>query len=207
MNSKAIEEYKARLHLTSRQRELLIGMILGDAHLEKPSMRPVARLKIEHATRQMEYVQWKYSEWREWILTPPRIRNKKNRLGTTSNNVGFTTVSHSELETYRSWFYDGRRKKVPSNLFLSPLSLAVWFMDDGSRKSRECRGLYLNTQAYSPAEIEILQVVLQRDLSVHTTVRRQSDGLQIYVPSDEVPHFVHIVQPYMIATMRYKLPG
>lgn len=207
MNSKAIEEYKAQLHLTPRQHELLVGMLLGDAHLESQSARPVARLKVEHAVGQMEYALWKYSEWQAWVLTPPQVRSKHNRLGTVSSNVWFTTVSHPELEAYRAWFYDGRRKRVLSNLALSPLSLAVWFMDDGSRKSRECRGLYLNTQAYLPEEIRLLQTVLDRDLGIHTTVRRQSDGTQIYIPSREVPHFAQIVRPYIVDAMRHKLPS
>jgi len=206
MNSKAIEKYKAQLHLTARQHELLIGMLLGDAHLERQSAQPVARLKVEHAVSQMEYVQWKYTEWREWVLTPPQVRKRWNRLGTVSSNVWFTTVSHPELEKYRNWFYDGHRKKVPSNLTLSPFSLAVWFMDDGSRKSRECRGLYLNTQAYQCDEAEWLREILKRDLGIVTTLRQQSDGLQIYVPADQVSRFVQIVQPYVIQVMRYKLP-
>jgi len=206
MNSKAIREYKAQLHLTLRQRELLIGMLLGDAHLECQSAQSVARLKVEHSVNQMEYVQWKYSEWQEWVLTPPQVKRKWNRLGTVSNNVWFTTVSHAELETYRAWFYDGHRKKVPSNLTLSSLSLAIWFMDDGSRKSRECRGLYLNTQAYRSEEVEILQQVLKNSLGIGTTIRQQSDGLQIYVPAGEVTRFAQIVQPHMIEAMHYKLP-
>lgn len=207
MNSKAIEEYKAQLHLTPHQRELLVGMLLGDAHLERQSAQSVARLKVEHAVSQMEYVLWKYSEWQEWVLTPPQVKQKRNRLGTVSSNVWFTTVSHPELETYRAWFYDGRRKRVPSDLMLSPLSLAVWFMDDGSRKSHECRGLYLNTQAYAPEEIALLQEILARDLGIHTTARRQSDGLQIYISSGEISRFMQIVQPHVVEAMRYKLPG
>ena len=206
MNSKAIKEYKAQLHLTSRQHEILVGTLLGDAHLERQSAQFVARLKVEHAVSQMEYVQWKYSEWREWVLTPPQIKKKPNRLGTVSSNVWFTTVSHSEFETYRASFYDGHRKRIPSGLKLSALALAVWFMDDGSRKSRECRGLYLNTQSYRSEEIESLQEILKRSFEINTSVRQQSDGLQIYIPAGEASRFAQIVQPYMIQAMCYKLP-
>lgn len=206
MNSNAIKEYKAQLRLTSRQHELLVGMLLGDAHLERQSGQPVARLKVEHAVSQMEYVQWKYSEWREWVLTPPQTKEKSNRLGTVSNNEWFTTVSHAEFETYRAWFYDGNRKRIPPDLTLSALGLAVWFMDDGSRKSRECRGLYLNTQSFRSEEIETLREILKLDFGVGTSTRQQSDGLQIYIPSSETFRFAQIVQPYMIETMYYKLP-
>ena len=45
-----------------------------------------------------------------------------------------------ELESFRKRFYEDRRKVVPEDLTLTSLSMAVWFMDDGSRKSSQCRG-------------------------------------------------------------------
>ena len=97
MNTRAIARLKQELFLTSRQREILVGLLLGDGHLEKQNAQGWARLKVEHSVRQIEYVTWKYSEWSSWVLTPPASRLKGNRLGTQSINVGFATVSHSEL--------------------------------------------------------------------------------------------------------------
>src|SRR2546421_7696952 len=187
MNTRAIARLKEELVLTSRQREILVGLLLGDGHLER-NAKGWARLKIEHSIRQSEYVAWKYSEWTDWVLTPPAFRLKGNRLGTQSMNVGFATVSHPELGEFRKRFYE-RRKCVPADLILTPLALAVWFMDDGSRKSQACRGLYLNTQAFLPAEVTMLQWFLERDFSIRTGLRLQSDGLQLYIPSAEVECF------------------
>ena len=52
-------------------------------------------------------------------------------------NVGFSTLSHIELEEVRKSFYVNRRKVIPEDLGLTPLAMAVWFMDDGSRKSNQ----------------------------------------------------------------------
>jgi hypothetical protein len=79
-------------------------------------------------------------------------------------------------------FYEDRRKVVPADLELTPVSMAVWFMDDGSRKSSQCRGLYLNTHSFTAQEVDLLRAVMRRDVGVDTSVRQQSDGLQIYVP-------------------------
>ena len=205
MNTKAIARLKEGLSLTGRQREILIGLLLGDGHLERMNARGWARLKVEHSIRQSEYVYWKYSEWAGWVLTPPAPRFKDNRLGTMSTNIGFATVSHPELGAFQRLFYAGR-KQVPANLTLTPLSLAVWFMDDGSRKSHACRGLYLNTQAFRPDEVAKLQWCLARDFSIRTSIRLQRDGQQIYVPSSEVDRLAEVVDPHMIQGMRYKLP-
>ena len=207
MNTLALRAYKAELRMTDRQRELPDGMLLGDAHLERQRGALLARLKVEHSVSQSAYVDWKYQEWRHWVRTPPKERVRANRLGTTSVNVGFATLSHDELEAVRVRYYRDGRKVVPEDLELTPLSMAVWFMDDGSRKSNQCRGLYLNTQNYTAEEVELLRAVMRRDVCVGTSVRQQRDGLQIYVPSSSVTDLISFISACVLPCMRYKLPG
>jgi hypothetical protein len=207
MNTLALRNYKASLTMTERQRQFLDGTLLGDAHLERQRGALSARLKIEHSVAQSAYVEWKFAEWREWVRTPPRKRSRRNRLGTVSTNIGFTTLSHVEFEEFRQRFYRDRRKVVPEDLELTPLSMAVWFMDDGSRKSSQCRGLYLNTQSFTGSEVELLRSVIRRDVGVETSVRQQPDGLQIYVPSPSVADLTAYMSGEMLPSMRYKLSG
>ena len=207
MNTLALRERKASLRLTARQEKILEGMLLGDGHLERQRGALSARLKIEHSAAQATYVAWKYIEWRDWVRTPPKEKLKKNRLGTTSVNVGFSTLSHRELEAVRQRFYPDGRKIVPEDLELNSLNVAVWFMDDGSKKSSQCRGIYFNTQSYTVEEVELLQRLLRRDVGVETSVRQQRDGLQIYVPSPSVTGLLSFISAYVLPCMRYKLPG
>jgi hypothetical protein len=207
MNTLALRNYKASLTMTERQKQLLEGMLLGDAHLERQKGALSARLKVEHSVRQSVFVDWKFSEWRHWVRTPPRERIRQNRLGTVSTNRGFTTLSHVEFEEFRLRFYRNGRKVVPSDLDLTPVSMAVWFMDDGSRKSNQCRGLYLNTQSFSISEVNLLRSLMRSAVGVETSVRHQSDGLQIYVPSPSVTDLITYIYDEMIPSMRYKLPG
>lgn len=207
MNTLELRKQKASLTMTDRQKQILVGMLLGDAHLERQQGALTARLKIEHSVTQTAYVVWKYREWREWVRTPPKARVRRNRLGTSSANIGFTTLSHVELERFRLAFYQDRRKVIPTDLRLTPLSMAVWFMDDGSRKSSQCRGLYLNTQSFTAAEVDLLQEVIDRDVEVKTTVRKQRDGLQIYVPASSTPALAAFITREMLPSMRYKLSG
>jgi hypothetical protein len=207
MNTVALRHYKASLEMSERQKQILIGLLLGDGHLERQSGAVLARLKIEHSVAQSAYVDWKFQEWRDWVRTPPRTRTRRNRIGTTSLNVGFSTLSHVELEWFRLRFYVNHRKVVPKDLELSALSMAVWFMDDGSRKSNQCRGLYLNTQSFTEGEVELLRSVIRRDVGVETSVRKQKDGLQIYIPSSSVTELILYMHSEILPSMRYKLPG
>jgi hypothetical protein len=205
MNTLALRKQKALLTMTERQEQTLIGMLLGDAHLERQRGAVMARLKIEHSVAQAAYVAWKYREWRDWVRTPPRARVRHNRLGTVSTNIGFSTLSHVELERFRLRFYQDHRKVIPEDLELTPLSMAVWFMDDGSRKSSQCRGLYLNTQSFTEPEVRLLQAVILRDVGVETTVRRQRDGLQIYIPAPSASGMTAYITKHILPSMRYKL--
>ena len=45
------------LELSKRQQEILIGCILGDAHI-----RPIGKIWIEQSVKQREYMEWKYNE-------------------------------------------------------------------------------------------------------------------------------------------------
>ncbi|OHA43116.1 MAG: hypothetical protein A3G03_02380 [Candidatus Taylorbacteria bacterium RIFCSPLOWO2_12_FULL_44_15c] len=45
------------LSLSSRQRDILIGSVLGDAYIA-----PWGKIRIEHSVKQSEYVYWKYAE-------------------------------------------------------------------------------------------------------------------------------------------------
>jgi hypothetical protein len=205
MNTLALRKQKASLAMTDRQKQILVGMLLGDAHLERQAGALTARLKIEHSITQKAYVDWKYVEWRDWVRTPPKARVRHNRLGTSSTNVGFTTLSHVELEEFRLKFYRDRRKVIPEDIELTPLTMAVWFMDDGSKKSSQCRGLYLNTRSFTQAEVVLLQDVMRRDVGVGTTVRQQREGLQIYVPAPSAPTLTAFITREMLPSMRYKL--
>lgn len=207
MNTLALREYKASLTLSSRQKEILDGLLLGDGHLERQRGALSARLKIEHARTQAEYVAWKYAEWRDWVRTPPRERQRRNRLGSESTNVGFSTLSHPELERFRLRYYMDGRKTVPLDLSLTRLTAAVWFMDDGSKKSSQCRGLLLNTQSFTATEVDLLRSMILRDIGVETSARKQSDGLQIYVPSPSVAEFTAYIADQVLPCMMYKLSG
>lgn len=205
MNTLELRKQKSFLTMTDRQKQILVGMLLGDAHLERQKGALTARLKIEHSSAQEAYVFWKYREWRDWVRTPPKPRIRRNRLGTFSTDIGFTTLSHVEFERFRLAFYRDRRKVVPGDLRLTSVSMAVWFMDDGSRKSSQCRGLYLNTQSFTEAEVSFLQEVMRRDVGVQTTVRKQRDGLQIYVPAPSAPILAANITRELLPSMRYKL--
>jgi hypothetical protein len=204
VNTIALREYKTTLTLSETQCEVLIGTLLGDGHLEL--RRREASLKIEQSAAQEAYVQWKYEVFSEWVRKPPKLKVVfDKRTQRVYRKWWFNTLSHQELTEYHRAFYDSRRKRVPLNIALTPRSLAVWFMDDGSRKSHECKGVYFNTQAFDADDLRILQKKLSDTFGIQTTLRGQRVGTQIYVPAEYVTILADVVTPYLVPCMQYKI--
>lgn len=206
MRSKAIEEYKKILILSSRQREILTGLLLGDGHLETQNGGRTYRLKVEQAVRKKEYVDWLFQEFRDFVRTELKEK-EKTRNGNQTKNVGFSTLSVGNFRFHAKQFYQGRKKVVPKLIgkLLSPLALAVWYMDDGSQKSSLHRARILNTQGFRKQEVEDLIRILDKKFNLQAKLRNQKDGYQIYIAAVSASRLKQIIEEYIVPCMRYKL--
>jgi hypothetical protein len=108
---------------------------------------------------------------------------------------------------YRKVFYDGRRKKVPldlSSLLKSFRSLAVWYMDDGYRRS-DCRALYLCTSSFTLDEQNLLRACLASIFNIDTRIHWAAGNARLYIPAKEAGDFCEMIRPYILESMSYKL--
>ena len=206
MDRKELLAYKSILKLSPIQRELIVGKLLGDAHLCMRKLGLQYNLMIEHSLNQKAYVDWLYNYFKDWVLTPPREKDQIV-LGKLYKKYHFETFTHIAFRFYAKQFYINRKKVVPKLIshLLTPLGLAVWFMDDGSIKSKHHRALILNTQCYNDADLKRLQDCLLNKFGIQTTLRKQKEGKQIYILSTTVEKFVNIIRPFILPEMEYKL--
>ncbi|OHA22541.1 MAG: hypothetical protein A2W52_03775 [Candidatus Taylorbacteria bacterium RIFCSPHIGHO2_02_49_25] len=192
--------------ISSREKEILIGTILGDAHIAM--LKTAARLEVTHSEKQKEYVLWKHAELKHFMRGTPRlVKIKDARYGKTYRQWRFATNTADWWTSLHRIFYRNRIKIVPENiadLLTSPLSLAVWFMDDGGRRN-DSYGLFLNTLSFTLPEQELLQRCLQKNFSLETRIHWIQDGYRLYIPSNYAKHFCETVYPNLIPSMYYKL--
>jgi hypothetical protein len=184
----------AKTPLTHRQRELVVGSLLGDAYLMPTTAGWCFR--VNHGLSQQEYVEWKYAAFANFVRTPPK------RCGRC---YYFRTVTHPEFAVYRRLFYLDRRKVVPIELLheqFTALSLAVWIMDDGAAERRQLR---LNTQSFTFEENEALRGFLWAKLGIRCTLNRDKDRQRLRVSSASVDRLRTLVGPYIIPSMLRKL--
>lgn len=194
-----------KLKISSRQKQIIIGKLLGDGHLETANGRTY-RLKIEHSFNQRLYVDWLYQELKSLANAEPKLKLQSVN-DVEYKKYWFNTHYSDSFRFYAQQFYQGK-KKVVSRLigrWLTPLSMAVWFMDDGSIKSKECQGKILNTQAFDAVSLERLRQAIRKNFRIQTSLRKQKEGFQIYILAGEIEKLRQTIEKYVLPSMQYKL--
>ncbi len=206
MRSIEIEKHVKNLNLTNRQRAILVGLLLGDGHLETQNSGRTYRLKVEHGIAQKEYVDWLYEEFKDWVRTPPKERTKSS-FGKPIVSYSFTTYSSGLLRFYAQQFYQERKKIMPRFIgkILDPQAVAIWFMDDGSWKSNKHRTYIIHVLGFSRDELERVQKVFAKNLNIIVGIHSQYNGLRLCIAAESAGTFKNLIEPYVIPSMKYKL--
>lgn len=181
--------------LTEEQKQILIGVLLGDGAMRKKTH---ALLEINHSYSQKEYVDWLYQQFKDFVATSPKVRKGNGkRLA-----YRFTTKSILEFTYFYNRFFKENRKIIPETLTLSPLTLAIWYMDDGSRCDKD---IYLNSQQFTQVEQRRLVVELERQFQIRSSLNKDKHYHRIRIKKESVDEFMNIISPYILPSMKYKL--
>lgn len=193
--------------LSQQQQDILLGLLLGDGSLEFNGYQGT-RLQIKQSVRKQEYVLWLYDQFKEYVSTPPQ-----QRLDT--KQWYFATRSMRDFTLLYEQFYPGGIKTVPStisDMFQNPLTLAIWYMDDGSLDFREKYhySFSLSTDAFSRDEVELLQQILQVTFNIEASIQQPSSRgkryCKLYIGVQSRDRFLDLIQPHIVRCFNYKLP-
>ena len=202
--STEIRNLKKRFSFNDIQRGVLIGSILGDGSLEPNWSKTNYRLRLGQSVKQKDYLFWKYEILKDIVLSKP----KYNKIG---NSIFFGTISHSEISELAKLFYRGRRKVIPENIsefIVSPMVMAVWFMDDGNAIIRNGKtyGYHLNTQSYTQEENERISCIFKNTHGIENLLEINHGKYRLRImqkPSRD--KFRRMIEDYVIPSMKYKL--
>ncbi len=193
--------------LSQRCKDIVVGTILGDGCLERNGRN--VRLRIDHGAKQAQYVEWKRQELSELNPSTPKVvRRRDLRTGQLHVNYRFATSTMEALNDFHTLFYPAREaKRIPpsiNDLLTSEISFAVWYMDDGGRRN-DCRSGYLNTNAYTVDDVDLLRECLYERIGIATTKHFAAGKPRIYIPKSQFATFCDFIRPHVIEEMRYKL--
>ena len=184
--------------LNAIQEAILLGSLLGDGTLRRQGTRTHALFEVNHSIASKEYVDWKYAQFKSYVRTPPKARKGRGKRIA----YRFTTRSLPVFTQYYERFYGTGKKRIPQDIALNPLSLAVWFMDDGA-KSRSA--MYLNTQQCNMSEQKHLQKILLTTFGISSTINRDRKYYRLRISTESTKILEAIVRPYILPCFHYKL--
>lgn len=181
-----------QVELLPKEIEVIIGCLIGDGSLVKSGKE--YRLHVNHTVRHEDYVNWKYQLLQRMCLSSPMY------IPITSS-IRLSTVGHSYLTKVRDQWYRHGIKHIPNSFSLTPLMLAIWFMDDGCKHGKS---VDFSVHSFSDRSISKLRSSL-RKFGIFTTVNFDGKGHRIYVRRKSYDSFKELVKPYVVTCMAYKL--
>lgn len=192
--------------ISSVENDVILGSILGDGCLEKNGKN--VRLKITHSAKQKEYLFWKYDLLKN-ISTKPRYSKGSYHKKTNKfyGRWGFSTKTLPDLLNYYNKFYIQGRKSIPndmSNLEFSKLAFAIWYMDDGCKRT-DCNAFRISTDSFNYNEQLILKDLILERLSITSKIHRKAKTWNLYIPNKHANDFIEHIYPFVIDSMKYKI--
>ena len=197
--------------LSPQQWQVVLGSLMGDGNLS-PSRNGVGtRFRLGHGPKQVAYLDWKASLF-------ANIGQSRSERANGSVHLDLTPLP--ELSELREAVYFGDGKKHLSEEYLkalTPLALAVWYMDDGCFSVRS-KGVQARTEGGS-GRVEICvdaMTIGTRDrlvdylrdthgLDVKLISRGKRASQVIQFTTEASAKFQQIVAPHIHPSMAYKL--
>ena len=193
--------------ITARQRAILVGGILGDAYLEQKSKNGSSSFRFKQSKEKGGYVDWMYKELKTLCRTQPRQG--------WNEQISFSTLCHPDIHDLRTAFYIHGRKSIPENIgsvLNDPLSLAVWFMDDGSIDYRlhDHYAFRIATYSFSLRENSLLCKALDSNFGISATTQKSTMRNKVYyrihIGKKGRDRFLSLIKPFMQPCLSHKLP-
>ena len=174
---------------------------MGDGCLAKHGY--YHRLHIKHKLAQLALAELKYEAFRDFVTMPLHQFDQQLR-GRAYPCVQFATRTNPVFSDWHRRFYLHGRKIVPEDIAscLSPLAVAVWFMDDGAA---DYAGVTIQTHNFGCDEVELLRSALGEMFELEVTSRSNKGKRILYVTSSSLKRFADVVGPHLLPELAYKL--
>jgi recombination protein RecA len=197
-------------HLSDFQWQVVLGGLMGDGALSPTGSGHGARFRWGHGNKQVAYCDWKAS----------LFANLNVSRSTNANGAVFCDVQAlPELAELREAVYVGAKKVLSQDYLkqLTPLSLALWYQDDGTFTLRS-KGLQTRTEGGSGRSeicVEAMEGSTRKRLveyfadtwgiNVKLVSRGARQQAVLQLSTEETAKFHALIAPFVHPSMEYKL--
>ena len=194
--------------LSDFQWQVLLGGLMGDGSLSPTRSGLGARFRWGHGAKQVEYGDWKAS-----LFANVTVSRSTNAKGAVFHDV----QPLPELAELRHAVYVGGKKVFSDDYLkrLTPLSLAIWYMDDGCFTLRSTGAQRRTEGGSGRAEIcvEAMEATTRSRLVAHLAdtwdirgklVERGGKAV-LQLPTGETAKLQALIAPFVHPSMAYKV--
>lgn len=208
-----------QIPLSDHTKAIICGTLLGDGCLIIGKGYKNARLLIRHSTQQEEYFNWLSQNLAE-ISCPKSIQKQSESKDSYSKKAKllFQSRALESLTMFHQLTYEKKRLSIQRHWLnkLNPLSLAIWWCDDGSIIGSPRKRGVICTDGFDKKSVQILARYLQKVWNVNATVapiRRdrkygnysKQEYFRLWFSTNELKKFLRIIMPYIpVSSMIYK---
>lgn len=202
--------------LNRDQMGIIVGSLLGDGSIPK-KMRGTGNhyLDITHSYKQYDYLLYKKNIFESYGFkcSGPYKRTVSGKYIEYSLHIYYKSEPKI-FNTLRYWFYHTGKKYFTHNMlkWLTPLGIAIWYMDDGSRaihynkgsKKIKARELHIATYDLSENERKVLHNYF-RKYNIEMKQYKDRDKFRTNLNSSNAKKFIELIKKFICPSMLYKI--
>ena len=208
--------------ITQRQLEVIAGAAIGDGHIALTGSQMRARLSITQGVEQKDYLDYKVRLLGDLVQSPPQFQLSPKSFS-TKGTFRAATLSCSQIaELHRELYGANRRKRVSRQYLdrITPLGLALWYLDDGSLvtqdnqyKRKKDGGVshypatrsMLSVYGFGVEESQLVVDWLNDKWGIEGGVTATAKGPAIWLTLDGTERLHELIAPYVPPAIDYKL--
>lgn len=210
----------SQLSLSDPTKAIILGTLLGDGSLQwTTGAQRNAQLSIHHSEVQREYFLWKATMLEE-IASLKSIQEQSPQKSSFSqkSKLLFQSRAHEDLSVIYEILYPKKGLQIRRRWLnhLTPLSLAIWWCDDGSIIGSPSRRGVLCTDDFDHESVLLLARYLWKVWGIRVHVGAQRRRLantsnsskkyyRLWFSTEELKKWLRLIMPYIpIGSMVYK---
>jgi recombination protein RecA len=203
----------------------IVGMTLGDGHLRRRGNSVI--MVMCHSTKQIEYARWKSGILSQETRMRENIWKPNNSYNDSREFITVSSMAHPVYREIHETVYSSNKKVITDKVlsYLSPMALAIWWMDDGNlyhhwkrcskedRSSDEKVGQYrsagweatLSTQSFSEDDNRKIIGYLKGEHLIDCTIKNVMGQNVIRINGTEFEKLVEVIRPFIHPSLTYKV--
>ena len=204
VGDKLISQIPVKIKNNKIYKEIIFGSLLGDGGIQIRNKNTATFLLQNN--EQEEYINWKLDKLKEL-----KFKNKSKN----NNKKSYYSKYTNELKEIYDYFYvkriDGKHSRmIPDGIKLTPLMMAIWFMDDGfihhAQGGISIRRILNLKEEDKKHQINNLKSIVSEfigcDINDLNYVEKRK---KLIIPHEQFDVFCSKIAQFIIPSMQYKL--